>query len=76
MTDLLVARRAAVIRGRNPRRISKGQIFRADDPIVKGREHLFRLLDVPDVEQATAAPGEKRTVTKPKRTKAADGGTD
>ena len=38
---------------------------RAGHPILEGRGHLFRPLDVQyDVEQATAAPGEKRGVKK------------
>lgn len=33
----------------------------ADHPILKGREHLFELVDANyGVESATAAPGEKR----------------
>lgn len=34
---------------------------RAGHPVLEGREHLFKPLTVDyDVEQATAAPGEKR----------------
>lgn len=36
---------------------------RADDPILEGRRHLFRPMDAtykPDVEAATAGPGERR----------------
>lgn len=44
-----------------------GQLVQADDPAVKKFPHLFGELETrprtrtsPDVEQATAAPGEKR----------------
>jgi hypothetical protein len=44
-------------------RVYDGQLVRSDDPIVKGRLHLFD--DVDDVlgivEQATKNPGQKRT---------------
>lgn len=42
--------------------VKKGQLFRADHPILKRREHLFKPTDMvrSEVEQATAAPGEKR----------------
>lgn len=48
-------------------------LVRADDPIVKGREDMFEPLVVGylgggPVEQATAAPGEKRDIT-PKQTR-------
>ena len=39
----------------------KRHLFTADDRIVKGRTHLFVLVDG-SVEQATAVPGEKRSV--------------
>jgi hypothetical protein len=36
---------------------------RSDHPLVKGREHLFEAAESRvDVEQATAAPGEKRGI--------------
>lgn len=38
--------------------VHAGDVFPANDPIVKGREHLFA--PAPPIEQATAAPGEKR----------------
>lgn len=46
------------------RMIARGQLVNAADPIVKGREHLFEPTDadVPIIEQATAAPGERRNV--------------
>lgn len=45
----------------------QGRIVDPDDPVVKGREHLFVDLDeeaaaARPVEQATAAPGERREV--------------
>lgn len=45
--------------------VRSGEIVAANDPVVKGREALFT---DPDslVEQATAAPGEKRAVTRKK----------
>lgn len=44
------------------RRINAGQLFSSDDPIVSGREALFEPVeDGVTVEQATAAPGEKRS---------------
>ena len=46
--------------------VAGSTIVPANDPDVKGREHLFRSLDV--VEQATAAPGETRA--RPPRKKA------
>jgi hypothetical protein len=44
--------------------LNPNEIFNADDPIVRARPKLFKPLEAsrqrPDVEQATAAPGEKR----------------
>ncbi len=46
--------------------IAKGDIFRSDDPLVRAIPHMFVPLVLrstakePRVEQATAAPGEKR----------------
>jgi hypothetical protein len=44
--------------------LSPNQIIDADDPLVRARPHLFKPLEAsrqrPEVEQATAAPGEKR----------------
>ncbi len=44
--------------------VAKDEIVSSDDPVVKGREHLFKPIEV---EQATAAPGEKRNVAIPKK---------
>lgn len=42
-TDILVARQSALARLESGvrRLITKGELFRVDDPIVQGREHLF-----------------------------------
>lgn len=46
--------------------VNAGDIVNRLDPVVKGREALFE--PVTDaVEQATAAPGEKRTVTRARK---------
>lgn len=50
--------------------VSLEDVISSYDPVVKGREHLFRPLDV--VEQATAGPGEKRTVAIPTEEKPAE----
>ncbi|HEY6731893.1 MAG TPA: hypothetical protein VI039_12835 [Solirubrobacterales bacterium] len=43
------------------RAVTKGETFRASDPIVQGREECFDPFKVDnEIEQATAAPGEKR----------------
>lgn len=51
------------------RKVERGQLVNDADPIVKGREHLFESTEVPLVEQATAAPGERRAVRIPVATK-------
>lgn len=53
-----------------PRVFTPGALVKDDDPIVKGREHLFESVEATvekssSVERATAAPGEKRTLTTP-----------
>jgi hypothetical protein len=52
--------------------ITAGELWRADDPVVRRHQASFRPIgpedvrsSVPVIEQATAAPGEKRTRTKP-----------
>jgi hypothetical protein len=69
MAEYLIAVESAVIREGSRRHVihRNKTVVRADDPIVKGREKLFRPLDRKvmlgsDVEQATAAPGERRAV--------------
>lgn len=57
--------------------VPAGTLLDSSDPIVKGRENLFEPVDTfmarqsPDVEQATAAPGEKRSVGRPAKKTAA-----
>lgn len=59
-----------------PRVVAAGQLVDSDDPAVKGREQFFEPVDtymsrrsgVHQVEHATAAPGEVRMVSTPKRT--------
>lgn len=47
--------------------VRKGDIYRSDDPIVKGREEFFvDVLDELGIEQATKNPGQKRAAKKPK----------
>jgi len=60
-----------------PRVVTGGQLVDSDDPVVAGREHLFEAVDTymarrKSVEEATAAPGEVRTVStkRGKRSKA------
>lgn len=55
-----------------PRMVTAGQLVDASDPVIKGREALFEDVEThvadkaarqaPKVEQATAEPGEKRSV--------------
>lgn len=67
---------AASVRG-VPRVMAVGTLVSEDDPILKGREHLFEDAEVhvqerARVEQATAEPGRRRSLTRPvgKRTAA------
>ncbi|RBO82073.1 hypothetical protein [Nocardia puris] len=52
-----------------PRIVRPGDLVEDSDPGVKGREHLYEPVEVAAarssavVEQATAAPGEKRAVS-------------
>lgn len=77
MCELVVARTNASVKvGERGRRvIRKGTVLCADDPMVAGRDKLFQRLEVTHyckqrkeprresvVEQATAAPGEKRNL--------------
>lgn len=52
-----------------PRAYTAGQLIDDADPVFKGRERLFEdvAASVRNVEQATAAPGEKRSVRRPAR---------
>jgi hypothetical protein len=63
---------AAVVNG-VPQVIPVGYLVEDGHPVLKGREHLFEDADThvarrdKRVEQATAAPGEKRAVSRPTR---------
>ncbi|CAL9665061.1 hypothetical protein SUDANB145_07119 (plasmid) [Streptomyces sp. enrichment culture] len=62
-----------------PRVVKAGQIVADDDPVVKGREDAFESVDAhlarrPRTEQATAGPGEVRTVAPSAETAAFDPG--
>ncbi|MFB7597256.1 hypothetical protein [Streptomyces sp. NPDC056160] len=54
-----------------PRVVRAGQLLDDDDPIVQGREASFESVDAhlaarrPQVEQATADPGEQRSLSTP-----------
>lgn len=51
-----------------PQQVSKGDLVHPDHPILRGRESLFAPAKGHvrfDVEQATAAPGEKRGAAEP-----------
>ena len=71
-TDILVADVTATLKhdGRRFYLVRGKTLVRADDPAVDGHEGMFRPLHVEylggPVEQATAAPGEKRTLTPPR----------
>lgn len=57
--------------------VPAGELVEDSDPVFKGREHLFEAVDtyvsrrVAGVERATAEPGEKRTVGRPRAAKKA-----
>ena len=62
-TDILVAKESAILEYNGaPVVIRKGVTrVRAGHPMLRGHEHLFEPLDVHyDIEEATAAPGERR----------------
>ena len=50
-------------------KITRGQLVSESDPLVRGKAHLFAAVpdDMPHVEQATASPGERRMVRRPKK---------
>lgn len=72
MTDVYVCRESAAFEhGGNMVVVNKGYTrVRVGHPILDAHPELFEPItvhyDVPAVEQATAAPGEKRTLTTPK----------
>lgn len=54
-----------------PFTVRQGHLVEEGDPVMAGREHLFELADehvarsaAGQVERATAAPGERRVVTR------------
>jgi hypothetical protein len=62
-----------------PRIVSPGQLFDSADPCVVSRSHLFEAVEVAAarnastaIETATAAPGESRSVTRPRRKHSTD----
>ena len=66
-----------------PRVVRPGDLFSADDPCVKGRETLFEPVEVAaarkatsTVEQATSAPGERRSVSTTSRARGKRDGSD
>lgn len=85
MAVLCVVQPFAYNEGNVPRVLRAGDLVDETDPCVKGRPAWWfepveatagrkrGVFDAPVVEQATAAPGEKRTASKPKA-KAADAG--
>lgn len=60
-----------------PRTVRAGDLFDSGDACLKGRDHLFEPVEVgaerrrATVEDATAAPGEKRSISAPKPAKKA-----
>lgn len=51
--------------------INSGDIVSSDDPVMRKHAVLFERVVLPGVEQATAAPGELRAVTRPTTKKGA-----
>lgn len=47
--------------------VNAGEIVSSDDPVAKHAPELFEPIVAPVVEQATAAPGERRNLTRPTR---------
>lgn len=56
-----------------PRVLRPGTLVPDDDPVIKGREHLFEDVEAymdrraPQVEDATAEPGTRRSLTHPRK---------
>jgi hypothetical protein len=59
--------RALTTFGWGQRMVREGDIVSSDDPVVRKNAALFEPILAPVVEQATAAPGERRTVTRPRK---------
>lgn len=67
----------AVSVGGVPRVMKAGALVQDDDPVIRGREHLFEDVDTfvqkqrTRAEAATAEPGERRSLSKPAKKTAA-----
>lgn len=58
-------------------KVTKGQLVNDKDPLAKGRAALFEdtaTVNVPVIEQATRAPGERRRISLPQRESKPAGG--
>lgn len=58
-------------------KVTRGQLVNDRDPIAKGRGALFEdpsTVEVPVIEQATRAPGERRRISLPRRESKPAGG--
>jgi hypothetical protein len=71
-SDILVAKNSFSTEVNGvPQAVTKGETFREGHPVVEGREELFEPFTIDnDLEQATAAPGEKRHRSKAKKSAA------
>lgn len=54
--------------------IAEGSLFDSEHPLVQSRAALFEPVEMGDavIESATAAPGEKRSTSRPKKSDSAD----
>lgn len=59
--------RATTTFGWGQRIVREGDIVSSDDPVARRNAGLFQPITAPTVEQATAAPGERRAVTRPRK---------
>ncbi|WP_435215907.1 hypothetical protein [Streptomyces sp. bgisy034] len=72
MTRRCKAAFAATVNG-VPKVMRPGTLVPDDDPVIKGREHLFEDVDAfmqrktPRVEEATAEPGARRSLSLPRK---------
>lgn len=72
MTKRCKAAFAATVNG-VPKVMRPGQLVQDDDPVMKGREHLFEDIEEymhrqsPQVEEATAEPGARRSLRLPRK---------
>lgn len=65
----------AVQEGAVPRVLRAGDLVDEKDPVVKGREVMFESVEA-TVERATSAPGERRSLSIPKRRTRKDESTE